>query len=130
MNSVLVQRATQLRRGGHQDLDHLGLRIGVVFEPLGRDLAQVLDRRAHHRRNARPAAFVFLALGAPAHPGHALAHGAEPFQHGVDEVAVLLEMRAPLGGDGVEPLGALGLGGEVAHLLEIGERRIDDARAG
>src|SRR5262249_47001714 len=48
----------------------------------------------------------------------------------VDEVAVVGEMGAALVGDGVELLGALGLAGHVAGLLEIGERGIDDAGTG
>src|SRR3569833_3515000 len=38
-------------------------------------------------------------------------------------------MRAAFLGDGVELLGALELRGEVTDLFEIGQRRIDDARA-
>ena len=38
-------------------------------------------------------------------------------------------MRLALVGDGVELLGALGLGGDVADLFEVGQRRIDHAGA-
>jgi len=39
------------------------------------------------------------------------------------------QIGAAFAGDGVEPLGAVGLRGDVACLFEIGQRRIDDARA-
>src|SRR3984893_16452739 len=117
----------QLRRGACQHLDDLRSRRGVVVETLGRDLAQVVDRRAHERRHA--ATLVVVAAEAAAHARTPLADEGKPLEHRVDEVAVLLEMGAALLGDGVALLGALDLGGEVARLLEIGQRRIDDARA-
>src|ERR1700730_7965132 len=116
----------QLRRGACQHLDHLRFRLGVVVETFGRDLAQVLDRRAHERRH--PAA-VGVVAEAVADARALLADEGKPLEHRVDEVAVLLEMGAALLGDGVALLGALDLGGEVARLLEISQRRIDDARA-
>src|SRR5262249_28279192 len=45
------------------------------------------------------------------------------------EVAVRLEVCAALLGDGVEPLRAFGLRGDVADLFQVGQRRIDDAGA-
>src|SRR5262249_17985716 len=64
-----------------------------------------------------------------AHARNALADEGKPLEHRVDEVAVLVEMGAALLGDGVELLGALGLGGDVTGLFEIGQRRINDAGA-
>src|SRR5262245_24741295 len=64
-----------------------------------------------------------------AHALRPLADGAEPLQHRIDEVAVVLEMRLALVGDGVELLRALRLRGDVAGILEIGQRRVDDAGA-
>src|SRR5262249_5441268 len=63
------------------------------------------------------------------HARDALADEGKPLEHRVDEVAVFVEMGAALVGDGVELLGALGLGGDVTGLFEIGQRRINDARA-
>ena len=117
----------QLRRGARQHLDHLRFRLGIVVETLGRDLAQVLDRRAHERRH--PAALVVVAAEAAAHARPPLADEGKPLEHGVDEVAVLLEMGAALVGDGVALLGAFDLSGDVARILEIGQRRINDAGA-
>src|SRR5262249_61198124 len=75
---------------------------------------------------ARPAA---VAAEAAAHARAGLADEGKPLEHGVDEVAVLLEMGAALVGDGVALLGALDLGGDVAGLFEIRQRRINDAGA-
>src|SRR5262249_38199921 len=48
---------------------------------------------------------------------------------GVDGLAVLGEMRLPLGGQPVELARPLGLDRGIAGLFEIGERGINDARA-
>src|SRR5262249_30128481 len=64
-----------------------------------------------------------------AHARHSLADQGKPLEHRVDEVAVLVEMGAAFVGDGVELLGALGLGGDVTGLFEIGQRRVNDAGA-
>src|SRR5215831_2087502 len=120
-------RLFQLRRGARQHLDHLRFRLVVVVATLGGDPAQVLDRRAHERRHA--AAVVVVAAEAAAHARNPLADEGQPLEHRVDEVAVLVEMGAALVGDGVALLGALDLGGDVAGLFEIGQRRIDDAGA-
>src|SRR5262245_45720548 len=120
-------RLFQFRRGARQHLDHLRFRLVVVLETFGRDLAQVLDRRAHERRHA--AAVVVIAAEAAAHARNALADEGKPLEHRVDEVAVLVEMSAAFVGDGVELLGTLGLSGDVTRLLEIGQRRINDAGA-
>src|SRR5262249_23140064 len=120
-------RLFQLRRGARQHLDHLRFRLGVVVETLGRDLAQVLDRRAPERRHA--AAAVVVAAETAAHARNPLADEGQPLEHRVDEVAVLVEMSAAFVGDGVELLGALGLGGDVTSLFQIGQRRINDAGA-
>ena len=76
----------QLRRGARQHLDHLGFGVGVALQPIGRDLAQVLQRRANEPRHPRAAPAVVVILAAPrAHP---LADGVEPLQHRIDERAV------------------------------------------
>ncbi len=64
-----------------------------------------------------------------AHPRGLLAERREAPKHCIDECAVFLEVGAPLVGDGVELLGPLGLGGEIARLLEVGEGRVHDPGA-
>jgi len=53
------------------------------------------------------AAPVFVPVEVAAHARSPLADCDQAFEHRVDEFAVLLEVRAPLRGDGVELLGAL-----------------------
>ena len=59
----------------------------------------------------------------------ALAGLAEEIERRFDRRAVVGEVGPALVGDGVELLVALGRRGDVAGLLEEGQRRIDDARA-
>src|SRR5262249_36566798 len=119
----------QLRGAADQPLDQLCFRLGIVGEPLGGDLAQVRDRRAHHRRNFGAAPVILVRLEPAADALRPLADGGEALEHGVDDVAVLVEMGAALGGGGGELLGALGLRGDVDGLFQIGHARIDHARA-
>src|SRR5262245_10147856 len=86
--------APQLLGGARQHLDHLGLGVVVVLEPLGGDLAQILQRRPHQLRQAVVLALVRAEAAAQARD--LLAGGAEPFEHRIDEVAVLVEMGAAL----------------------------------
>src|SRR5262249_54176034 len=58
-----------------------------------------------------------------------LADRGEALQHHIGNVAVLREIGAALLGDGVALLGAIALGGDVACLLEEGQRGIDHAWA-
>src|SRR5262249_59720110 len=74
-------------------------------------------------------ALLVLAAETTAHARNLLADGGKTLEHGIDEIAVGVEIRAALVGDGVELLGALGLRGDVPGLFEISQRRIDDARA-
>src|SRR5262245_56548197 len=123
-------RLLQLRRGARQHLDQLGFGIGIVREPLRRDLAQIVDRRPHQRRDPGAAPVVVVAREAPAHARRAFADRGQALEHRIDKVAVVVEVRTAFGGDGVKLLGALDLGGDVARLLEIGQGGIDDPRAG
>src|ERR1041385_9441286 len=70
---------------------------------------------------------MFVARKVLAHALDLLADRTQPLKHRIDEVAVLLQIRAALVGDGVEFLRALGLRGDVARFFEVGERRVDDA---
>ena len=70
---------------------------------------------------------IVAASEAAAHAGDLLAERRHALQHGVDEVAVLFEVRAAFLGDRVELLGAFRLRGDVAGLLEKGQRRIHHA---
>src|SRR6266540_883753 len=116
----------QFRCGAGQDLDDLGFRFSVIAEALGRDLAQVLERRPHERRH--PAAVLILAAEATAHARNLLADGGKALEHSVDEVAIVVEIRPAFVGDGVKLLGAFRLRRDVAGLLEISQRRVNDAR--
>src|SRR5262245_55941119 len=122
-------RLLQLRRGTRQHLDQLGFGVGIVREPLCRDVAQIVDRRPQERRDPGAAAVVVVTTEAPPHARRALADRGQALEHGIDEIAVLVEVGTALRGDGVELLRALDFGGDVARLLEIGEGGIDDARA-
>src|SRR5262245_5897827 len=122
-------RLLQLRRGARQHLDQLGFGVGIVREPLRRDVAQIVDRRPEKRRDPGAAAIVVVAGEPPPHARRALADRGQALEHGIDEIAVLVEVGTALAGDGVELLRALDFGGDIARLLEIGQRGIDDAGA-
>src|SRR5690606_18309105 len=61
---------------------------------------------------------------------HAVAGLFEEVEGRLDRLAIVVEMRPALVGDGIELLVPLGGGGHVAGLLEEGEGGINDARAG
>jgi len=107
-----------------------------------RDVAQIVERGAHQRRHrvalvtpaatvtaSAPLVIVFGSIEMLADACRFLADGGEALEHRIDEVAVLFEMRAARVGDGAELFCTLGLRRDVARLFQIGECRIDDARA-
>jgi hypothetical protein len=102
--------ALHVGRGARQDLDKMGLGIGVAFKTLADGLAQMVERGFAQRRQ-RTAFAAFTALAAYALPPaiDALAECTQPIKHGVDNLAIGLEIGAAFFGEG--------------------QRRIDDAGA-
>src|SRR6202051_1575308 len=119
--------ALQLCCGAGEDFDQTRFVVGVALKALADRLAQMIERGLDEGRQR--AAIAALATFAAAPAVDALAERAQPVEHGVNHVAIGLEIDAAFAGDGVELLGAFGRSGDVAGFLQISQRRIDDAGA-
>src|SRR5208282_1966187 len=82
--------ALQLRCGVGEDFDETCFGLGVVFETLADGLAQMIARGLDERRQG--ATTIALAALGTLPAVHALAECAQPAEHGLDQIAVGLEI--------------------------------------